>query len=832
LQHDPIDEATGSQNMLGALILYQALVTGADTCALQWAEFQDGLSRALQYINTRGAYHQWRHEQKIASLRCPKPNSASEQRAQEEMEKDPGGVETDDPAAEPPRTTGSLNTDEYTGGIIRPSGSGVFVRPGTSLARLKDQLGDKFALLGNIPPLPMTISPHDLGPSYFPFRMHIGSDQYTSGEHVEIFAYLVHDGVKNAVMKFRSHSTTGHEQSWTMEQLEEATLFEPFEYLNNLKSKSSGAKPGSSTRAAKIRSIVSYYFFLAENEGLIGDPRVTIGDAFGKRFCAACAELQESNLGEDCSVLVRGGDHGNFDGVDTIGTNIHVYDVMVTSGEHHDSDTRLREKDADLNSRRSPLAFKIPVRRRPIRQPLGSCKSCFRRHQKYDRTLSALGCCKKPGSSCDYPRISDIAMDDNSMDETVGNHEDDAGIDVSIHALSEPVNPNEEPKEKLTREEDSDRRLSGMVTLELQSKILAHVVEINPLGCRDGPSGTQAAQYQQHQHQNQHQNEFVKLSREKAPGRRSPTDEIDTISSSLVTRGSSKPLEIDSSVLVHKEVLRENDNEMETATSSAHEEEQLRDPEAAMNSKPANPEVEPREAVSRPESAAVKKERTAKLLDIVGAAAGEYSTPFDKGSVRGSLVTDADKADLQQAADERSQRKQINSAEDKNDSESIPMDMSSSSSPVQNVKQSSRTQASASRASSTPHRSSSGSYVNILAALVFDNKPPTPEPSAERELKAPPAVNATDILLNLDETIELYSDNEADIAPLALKNEVERTPKVNHQPRNKIDLTQLSSSPQDKKRKPTSILKFDSDDNIIEEVDDGGWRRASRSRRK
>ena len=37
------------------------------------------------------------------------------------------------------------------------------------------------------------------------------------------------------------------------------------------------------------------------------------------------------NNGEVYNLIVRGGDHGGLDGVDIIGTNIHVHDVMVTN---------------------------------------------------------------------------------------------------------------------------------------------------------------------------------------------------------------------------------------------------------------------------------------------------------------------------------------------------------------------------------------------------------------------------------------------------------------------------------------------------------------------
>ncbi|KAH6622026.1 hypothetical protein C7974DRAFT_377651 [Boeremia exigua] len=305
LQHDPIDEMRGSRNMICAIILYQALMSGLETCALQWEQFRDSLSQALRYIASRDAYHQWRHDQKIIATR--RLVSSREQRSGKVARQVDDGASRDS-SGEELDTASTSNNETYTGGVVRPSGIDIAIRPNTSLAKLKVVLGDKkFRLLDKMPQHSMEITPHSLGPPYFPFRMLISRHVLLSGQPFKVYAYLEHDRLKKTAMKFLGYDSAGREQSFTVDQLLGSRLLEPLEFLNNLK-KSTYAKNGSgasSARTAKIRSIVSYYFFLAENEGLIGDPRVSIGDAFGKRLCAALTDLQEANFGDEENTVGR-----------------------------------------------------------------------------------------------------------------------------------------------------------------------------------------------------------------------------------------------------------------------------------------------------------------------------------------------------------------------------------------------------------------------------------------------------------------------------------------------------------------------------------------------
>ena len=273
LQHDPVDKTTGVRDMLCALILYGTLVTGADTCALQWDKFEESLCIALRYIVSRDTYHQWLHEQKLTTIK----SGGSNQKL---------------------TTIRSDGGDQnYTGGVVRPGSGQMTVRPNTSLAKLRDELDEKkLKMIESLPSIPMSLSPHSLGGNYFPFRMCIGSHPSVKGETVAIHAYFIHDGTKPVTIRFLSHDDADEVTAWTVDDLSKVTLLEPFKYLNDLKKASYGTGKGSSARSAKIKSLISYYFCLAENEGLIGNPPVTTGESFAKRLCAAANELQDARL--------------------------------------------------------------------------------------------------------------------------------------------------------------------------------------------------------------------------------------------------------------------------------------------------------------------------------------------------------------------------------------------------------------------------------------------------------------------------------------------------------------------------------------------------------
>jgi hypothetical protein len=303
LQHDPIDKATNVRVMLSAVILYIAAATTVDTSAWQWDRFGDSLMQALRYIDTRDAFHEWRHQQKLAALVQSKPITATE-KARKELHQKTEVDQSSDSVAEESRTVSASDNVKHRGGTVRSRGSNITIRPDTSLAKLKKELGDrKFRLLDNIPPRPITISRHNIGGSLFPFRMLVGKAAYQeTGESIDVYAYIDHEGARSS-MVFMSHDLSNLEQIYDVNDMRDGVdLVEPLEYLNNLE-KDSYKDDAKSARTAKLRSLISYYFFVAENAELISNPKVDINGGFCKRLCAACKELGLEDWG--------GSDHGN-----------------------------------------------------------------------------------------------------------------------------------------------------------------------------------------------------------------------------------------------------------------------------------------------------------------------------------------------------------------------------------------------------------------------------------------------------------------------------------------------------------------------------------------
>ncbi|XPS74064.1 hypothetical protein M3J09_006190 [Ascochyta lentis] len=317
LQHDQHDDATDVRNMLCAIILYPSLLLGVDDRALAWAKFEQSLSQALRYIDSRAAYHQWLHDPTITTLQPEVSGETSRSSAPEDRQEAVNPVDSEARAVEEPRAISSVNDDKHIASTLQIDGSNMVVKPNTSLWRLKSLIGHaRFQLLQNIPPGPMKLSPHTFGSRYFPLCLQIGTHNQGSSGVLGVYACLIHEGPKKTTMKIMSHQDDLH-KSWAMEKLQDVDLLEPFNYLNKLTTKSNGAMPGSKARAAKIRSVISYYFFVAENEGLIGDPRINVGKAFGKRLCAACVELQQAKLDNNA-----GGGHNRDHSEDDDDTDI------------------------------------------------------------------------------------------------------------------------------------------------------------------------------------------------------------------------------------------------------------------------------------------------------------------------------------------------------------------------------------------------------------------------------------------------------------------------------------------------------------------------------
>lgn len=125
-----------------------------------------------------------------------------------------------------------------------------------------------------------------------------------------------------------------------------------------------------------------------------------------------------------------------------------------------------------------------------------------------------------------------------------------------------------------------------------------------------------------------------------------------------------------------------------------------------------------------------------------------------------------------------------------------------------------------------------------FAAQIDGNRPPTPEGSAERDPKSqvvpgesPPVVPQASSDF---EAILISDDEDESLALTVPRCAIDPTLTVQNSIREEVvDLTQLSSSPRDKKRKFFRPLHLsDSENDSAAETDGSKWRRKSRGRWK
>jgi hypothetical protein len=169
----------------------------------------------------------------------------------------------------------------WNGGHVRSEGGAIKVRPGTNLARLIRALGNRVGLLDTIPSIPITIEAQDIFPTYFPFRLHLGF--YHS---LKVYVYLT---LAHQTTKILAHTKDGKHLSWLFYDLRELELLQPFALFIGL------GDSDLRTRGNKIRYFVYYYFMLAENAGITGDPQLRGStQIMVPSFCAACRGLEEA----------------------------------------------------------------------------------------------------------------------------------------------------------------------------------------------------------------------------------------------------------------------------------------------------------------------------------------------------------------------------------------------------------------------------------------------------------------------------------------------------------------------------------------------------------
>jgi hypothetical protein len=251
------------RNKLCALILYYALVNGLADTATRWNAFENSLIDAIAYIEQRAEYQQWRSEQNnnITDIYQDGTLSATSEAARSNV------------------SDGS----QTPGGVVRPVGSAVSIKAGTTLEKLKDALGDeRMHLLDYIPPYPVTIERHDID-DYWPFRLQLG----TYGDS-NVYVYMKH-GPGRTDCKIMSHGSDGKMLKWwSFADLRGLQLSEPFACFMKI-------KQDLATRGNKVLYLAYYYLMLAENEGIIDSPRLQVTTStMVPTFVAACRNLAEA----------------------------------------------------------------------------------------------------------------------------------------------------------------------------------------------------------------------------------------------------------------------------------------------------------------------------------------------------------------------------------------------------------------------------------------------------------------------------------------------------------------------------------------------------------
>lgn len=758
LQHDPIDEATDVREMLSAIILYLAAATDVDASAWRWDKFGDSLIQALRYIDSRGAYHEWRHHQKLAALAQANPAEPTEE-VQEEVEQETHAGQPSNPATEDSNPVSATPNSQYRGGTVRSRGSDVAITPNTSLSKLKRELGgQKFKMIDLIPPKPMIISRHNHGGTLFPFRMFVGTAVYQdTGEVIDIHAYIDHDEGKSA-MYFMSYDKTGLSQIYDVNDMREGIdLVQPLEYLNNLK-KVSYKNDAKSARTAKLRSLVSYYFFLAENQGLISNPGIDVHEAFGKRLCAVCKELGMEKWDND--------DDGG-------------------SEEEQDKHRKATE--------------------------VGRATHSSARHAHGPAMICTEG---SPEAGVDAEPSRSVGLKMQS------DHHSDI-------ARSRPVEKNEHmPDQDSPADQALSTNVADTASLELELRHLSQIAHEDPPEASDSPSDTVDIDNRPGDIEPAKANlpnEQAMQSRSPRTGAARNVSEYEALTppsahvvptadkgaTDLVDKRRQNTLiddGIDPDQLITKSIsyLR--------WVGSRHSDDHV--------SAPATAEEEENGAEDTFDWALFGRE----------ACFPSNKRPPMTGFLFGPLSVHRKTSTKAKSRIPQSNDVQIEGGNECAPSPPAPTPKVSRVSSIDGKK--------AITAWINNGLQMNGSVQDLLAAQIGGNRPPTPECSAERDLKGEagptePARTAPQVP-SVPEAILISDDEDEHLAPPASRSAIDQTPEArNRNHRNVVDLTQLLSSPHGKKRKSLGPPYLsDSENDVIAETDGSEWRRKSRGRRK
>jgi hypothetical protein len=256
LQFEPHDRPSNIRGMLCAIILYYFLIAGLDDGAIRWDEFETSFLQALQYIQGRPEYQRWIAEQLDDSNITVSKETPDHEFSMHENEND-----NDNDVSHTP-----------TGGTVRSKGSLLQVTPNTALGELYRILGNRIYFLDSLSSALVTFEHHTVFPLWFAYRLLFGT-------YRDINVYIYHTPYNK--IRIMGHDATGEEAIFAFNTLNEITLFEPFASLIRF-----GYQ--DSTLREYMRSMLYYYFVLAEHEGIIADPRLKLTGNKAQYLAFAC----------------------------------------------------------------------------------------------------------------------------------------------------------------------------------------------------------------------------------------------------------------------------------------------------------------------------------------------------------------------------------------------------------------------------------------------------------------------------------------------------------------------------------------------------------------
>lgn len=181
---------------------------------------------------------------------------------------------------------------EKQGGIVSAAGSSVDASPGTSLGNIMKSFGSNIQSLDYLPKTPVTITRQSLYPTYWPYRLHIGThrrnDSHGTLSNVYVY-YTLQTGPKPSIEIHADED--GGEIPRTFERIQEIDLFEPFCRLvqPNWKDKN--------YERLRLRYLVQYYFAVAAHWGLVEELPVDLSHSAVQILIKACNAFDDQSGG-------------------------------------------------------------------------------------------------------------------------------------------------------------------------------------------------------------------------------------------------------------------------------------------------------------------------------------------------------------------------------------------------------------------------------------------------------------------------------------------------------------------------------------------------------